>query len=72
MSIMGDPPFTDQLKRFIESSGESRYSISKRTGIDQAVLSRFMSGTGGMSLGSINKLMDAMGLEIRRRKTKGA
>jgi hypothetical protein len=60
--------FSDQLRRAVRESPESRYAISKETGIDQAVLCRFAAGTAGMSLESIDKLMDALGLEIRPRK----
>jgi len=39
-----------------------------RTRIDQATLSRFMKGERGLSLAAIDKLMDALGLEVRPRK----
>ncbi len=71
MSNMSEP-FTDQLMRAIRESGVSRYSISVRTGIDQAVLTRFMQGKSGLSVDSIDKLMDVLDLEIRPRlKRKG-
>jgi transcriptional regulator with XRE-family HTH domain len=41
---------TDQLRRAIEGSGKSRYEIAKETGIDEATLSRFMHGKGGLSM----------------------
>jgi transcriptional regulator with XRE-family HTH domain len=64
--------FSDQLRRAIQDSGMTRYAISVQTGIDQAVLSKFMAGKIGLSLDSVNKLMDLLGLEIRpRRKRKG-
>jgi hypothetical protein len=62
--------FSDQLRRAVRDSEATRYAISKTTGIDQAVLCRFVAGAG-MSLESIDKLMEALGLEIRPRKRKG-
>jgi hypothetical protein len=63
--------FSDQLRRAVRESEATRYALSKTTGISQAVLCRFVAGTAGMSLESIDKLMDALGLEIRPRKRKG-
>jgi hypothetical protein len=63
--------FSEQLRTAVRESEASRYQISKETGIDQATLSRFVAGTAGMSLDSVDRLMDALGLEIRPRKRKG-
>jgi hypothetical protein len=63
--------FSDQLRRAVRESEATRYALSKTTGISQAVLCRFVAGTAGMSLESIDKLMDALNLEIRPRKRKG-
>jgi hypothetical protein len=60
--------FSDQLRREVRESEATRYQISKATGISQAVLCRFVARTAGMSLESIDKLMDALNLEIRPRK----
>ena len=60
--------FSDQLRRAVRESEATRYALSKTTGISQAVLCRFVAGTSGMSLESIDKLMDALNLEIRPRK----
>jgi transcriptional regulator with XRE-family HTH domain len=54
----------EQLQNAIRDAGESRYSISKRTGISQAMLSRVLSGERGMRLEMIDRLMDGLGLEI--------
>ena len=53
-----------QLQEAIRDAGESRYSISKRTGISQATLCRVLSGERGMRLEMIDRLMDGLGLEI--------
>jgi predicted transcriptional regulator len=63
--------FSDQLRRAIRESELSRYAISCKTGIAQSSLCKFIQGERGLSLDSIDRLMDTLGLEIRpRRKRK--
>ena len=64
--------FSDQLRQAVRASELTRYSISVRTGIDQGTLCRFIRGEWGMSLDSVDRLMECLGLEIRpgRRKRK--
>jgi DNA-binding phage protein len=66
---------TERVQEAIRSGGMSRYAISKATGIDQGQLCRFMQGQpGGLSFESVDKVLDALGLEIvirPRRKRKG-
>ena len=54
---------SDRLRRAIEECGRSRYEISRRSGVDQAALSRFMAG-GSLKLESIEKLAPVLGIEI--------
>lgn len=62
---------TDQLRRAIETSDKSRYTLWQETGIDQATLSRFMHGKGGLSLEGWDLLGEALGLElVAKRPTK--
>jgi len=61
---------TDQIRRAIDESGMSRYRLWKETGIDQAVLSRFMTGKAGMTFKSLDVLADALGLRIVADKSK--
>jgi transcriptional regulator with XRE-family HTH domain len=56
--------FTEQLKRAIRDCGETRYSLAKRTGTDQSTLTRFMNGTRGLSMEALDRLFDALDLEI--------
>lgn len=56
--------FTDQLRRIIDASGRSRYAICKGIGIDQATMSRFMGGTGGLSMEALDRLAAYLDLEI--------
>jgi hypothetical protein len=63
--------FSDQLRHAVRKSELTRYAISTRTGIDQGTLCRFVRGERGVSLDSVDKLMECLGLEIRpRRKMK--
>ncbi|OHB82348.1 MAG: hypothetical protein A2V98_05815 [Planctomycetes bacterium RBG_16_64_12] len=68
---------TDQLRRAIETADKSRYALAQETGIDQATLSRFMHGKGGLSLAGWDLLAEALGLELvarrpaKRRAKKG-
>jgi transcriptional regulator with XRE-family HTH domain len=55
---------SDQIRAAIETSGVSRYGIAMATGIDQATLSRFMGGTGGMTVETLDKLAEYLGLRI--------
>ncbi len=55
---------SDQLRQAIEQSGQSRYAISKETGIDESVLSKFVRGLRGMSLDSVDALAEHLGLRL--------
>ena len=61
---------SQQLREAITKSGVSRYEISKKTGVSQAALSKFILGHRGIS----GKAMDAvgafLGLTITTRKKK--
>lgn len=54
----------EQIRKAIEDCGQSRYAISKATGIDQAVLSRLMNGQGAMGFDTLERLTDFLELEI--------
>ena len=61
---------TDQLRKAIRDSGLSQYRIGKDCDIDKAAMSRFMSGERGLSLKSIDRVAEYLGLELVRRKRK--
>ena len=64
--------FSEQLRRAILDCEVSRYAISRKTGVAESVLSRFVRGEQGLSSGSIDSLMEFLGLEVRpRRRRKG-
>ena len=56
--------FSDQLRRAVEQNDLTRYEISKRTGIAQSILSRFVNQGAGLSMDSINRLCECLGLQL--------
>ena len=46
----------------------SRYRISKLTGIDAAVLCRFVQGQAGLSMDSLDALAECIGLHVVSKK----
>ena len=60
--------FTDEVRWAVENTLLTRYEISKRTGIDQSALSRFMRGQRGLSTRTLDKLATLLdlGVVIRR------
>jgi hypothetical protein len=61
-------PLSDQLRTAIAKSGISRYEISKRTGVSQAALSKFVLGHRGLSMKAIDAVGVLLGLSITSRK----
>ena len=66
---------SDELRQAVERSGLSRYAIWQAVGIDQASMSKFMAGERGLTLESIDKLAELLGLHIvadaEQRRPKG-
>ena len=56
--------FSDQIRDVVNASGLSRYAICKAIGFNQGAMSRFMSGKGGMSLETLDRLAELLGLSI--------
>ena len=64
----------DDIRKAIKASKKSRYAISKDTGISQGQLSDLMAGKKGLSIESLERLADYLGLEIvarRKRRQEG-
>jgi transcriptional regulator with XRE-family HTH domain len=57
-------PLSEELREAVERAGLSRYSIWQQTGIDQGTLCKFMAGDRGLSIESIDKLAELLGLHI--------
>lgn len=66
------PKLSDQIRKAVDDSGESRYAICKAIGIDQGQLSRFMAGKMGLSMVKLDALAEYLELDIIvRSKRKG-
>ena len=63
--------FSNQLREAVRNSESTCYAISKETGIDQAVLSKFLRGERGMLIPSIDALVEYLNLELSEKKRKG-
>jgi len=67
--------FSDDLRRAVKRSHKTRYRIAKETGIAQSILSRFINQGAGVSMDSIDKLCECLGLRLvaedKPRKQKG-
>ena len=59
---------TDQLRRAIDTADKSRYRIALEADIDHATFSRFMNGKGGLSMDGLNRLAEALGLELKAKR----
>lgn len=59
------------MRSAIEASGQSRYRISKETGIAESVLSRFVNGETVLTVETAERLADYLGLEIVLRPKQG-
>ena len=64
-------PLTEQLRQAILNCGQTRYAISKATGIGQDKLCRFMNGERGVSMSVMDKLGEYLGLHIVADEKKG-
>lgn len=57
--------FSEQLRKAVERAPVSRYAIHKATGIDQAVLSKFVRGERtGLSMETVDLLCDYLKLNL--------
>lgn len=69
MKPRSPPTFSNQLRQAIAASGMTRYQIAKQSGISQSVLSLFSSGRRGLSLKSIDALVEVLNLELKSQKS---
>lgn len=62
---------TDQIRQIVKDCGQTRYAISKATGIAEPVLCRLVSGERFLSAEALDTLADYLGLElVKKRKAK--
>ena len=53
-----------QLRLAIDEENVSRYEIARQNGVSEATLSKFIHGQRGLSLDSIDRLGEYLGLRI--------
>ncbi len=53
---------SEQLRGIIEDGPVTRYRISKETGVDASPLCRFVQGKGDVSLTTLDKIGELLGL----------
>jgi len=58
---------SDHLRDALRDAGVSRYQVSKETGISQGQLSRFVHGESWLSEANLDRLVEFLDLEIRKR-----
>ncbi len=68
--MMGVATVTDTLRRAVERCGETRYAISRATGIPASVLSRFVASGGGLRSDNIDRLCAYLGLVLTMKAGK--
>lgn len=56
--------FSDRLRERMKKSGYSGYRISQLTDVDEATISRFLTGQSGLSSENIDKLVSFLGLDL--------
>jgi hypothetical protein len=61
-------PFSEQLRQAIERSDKTRYRISLETDIAQSILSRFVNQGAGLSMESVDRLVECLDLTLAHRK----
>jgi transcriptional regulator with XRE-family HTH domain len=68
-------PLSDEIRQAMANCGQTRYAISKGTGIAESTLSRFMAGERGLPMKTLDRLADYLDLHVvtrrRRRGKKG-
>ncbi len=55
---------SDEIRAAIKNCGMSRYRIAKETGIDPAALCRFAQGKMGLTIDTLDKLAECIGLHV--------
>lgn len=63
---------SDTLREAILSSKKSRYAIAVGSGVDHAVLRRFVTRERDIKLDTADRLAEFLGLELTRRRSGGA
>ena len=62
---------SDQIRQALADSEHTRYRISQETGLNEAALGKFFHGERGLSLDSLDRLAEFLGLEVVIKRRKG-
>lgn len=55
---------SDQIRRAVKACGMSQYRICQEIDLHKSVLSRFMAGHCGLSVGTLDRLGKLLGLQV--------
>jgi len=58
------------IRNAVETSGMTRYTIAKETGINESTLSRFVAGGRPLSMPNADILCQFLGLELTKKAGK--
>ena len=61
---------SDSLRKAIEKAGYTNYALAQLSGVNQSVLSRFLSGERDINLETAGKITAAIGLELKPKTAK--
>lgn len=61
---------SEQLRKALLSSKKTKYAIAVGSGIDHAVLRRFIKGERDIKLKTAESLAEYLGLELAKKKSK--
>lgn len=61
---MAHKRLSDQVRAAVAASGMTRYAICKAIGFPESSMSRFMSGRSGLSMDTLDRLAELLGLTI--------
>ena len=64
MSRRRTKKLSDQIRQAIDNSGQTRYAIAMATDLDQSALGKFVHGERGLSLESVDRIGEHLGLRI--------
>lgn len=67
---MAKKKLSAQIRAAVDASSMSRYRICQEIGITQGAMSKFMAGKISLSLETLDRLCDLLGLELKARKRK--
>ncbi len=71
-SVLMSEDLLNQLRDIIANAEESRYSMSKATGISESQLAQFMAGTKGLGPVAVDTLLNHLGYEAVLKKKRKA